>query len=99
MIIDVNLGNFNHNSLWWTAWKFNDKQQGEKPLTEFLLPDSVCDIASNSKSSDAIWFVLIPGQKVAESNEADHYGHIIPEGCHQWSLSSKVWYCLQGREI
>ena len=28
-----------------------------------------------------LWFVLILEQKVTESNEADDYGHIIPEEC------------------
>ena len=45
------------------------------------MPTSVCAIALNCKSSDTLRFVLILEHKVAESNEADDYGHIIPEGC------------------
>ena len=64
-----------------TVLEFNDTHQREKPLSEFLLPNSVCDITANSKSSDTVWFVLILEQKVAKSNEADDYGYIIPKEC------------------
>lgn len=64
-----------------TGLKFNDTQHGEKPLTELLLPNSVCAIAANNKSSDTLWLVLILEQNVDESNEPDDYGHTIPKGC------------------
>ena len=41
-------------------------------------------------SSSTLWFVLILEQKVAKSNEADDYGHVIPEGCNFIS-----GYCLE----
>ena len=60
--------------------EFSNTQQGEKPLTEFILANSVWAFSANSKSSNTLWFLLILEQKVAESNEAGDYGHIIPEG-------------------
>ena len=72
-------------SLQSTVLEFNNTQQGEKPLTEFILANSVWAFAAESKSSNTLWFLLILEQKVAESNEAGDYGHIIPEG---WSFIS-----------
>ena len=63
-----------------TVLEFSDTQQGEKPLTEFLLPNPVCAIAASSKISDTLRFLLIFEDKVAESNNARGYDHIIPEG-------------------
>ena len=45
------------------------------------MPNSVCAIAAKSKSSDTLWLLLNFENKVAESNNADGYDHIIPEGC------------------
>ena len=79
--------------------EFNDIQQREKPLTEFLLQKQIVMIAVSNKSSDVLWFVLILEQKVAESNEADDYGYIIPDGCSLVPILNSVVLFARDRNL
>ena len=55
-------------------------EDDNKPVTEFLLPGSICAIAADTKSIDIVWFVKIVCEQEAAEDVVNDYGFRVALG-------------------
>lgn len=49
-------------------------------MDDYFLVNTICAVAADAKSIDAVWFIKINGQQVAEQKKIDDYGNVIASG-------------------